>query len=703
MMKHVLLKCFVLICTIGLLFTLPALAEAAEVNLTAGTEAELLAAFAQASQMGADARANGQTADWVNLTITDNIAIADCAELMEGGRLRMSSAAGQHYTISSTAKTTFFGTYSGSELEMTNLTIDGSQNGSYFVVCVSGDVTIGDGMIVENFRVFSPLVPMMWGIRLNSDPTPANFVLRNCTIRNNKSVEYSGGIIVQSSSNGSMTVENCRFENNTADSHRSGALTAVGKLTVTNTSFTGNRGIGGAAIFGAGCNATLTDCTFTNNEAYYADDPEGGEGGGAIQFQNNSVVNATHCTFTGNKSDCSGGVVTLYINTTGTFTNCEFTNNSARTHGGVFCVADMFSSDDTKASHLTLNNCVLDGNKANGVDQSGQHKSDPLAPGGGAIYLHEYCTATLNQGTVLKNNYAKDSGGAVYVSFGGRLTINSAEILNNKAGLDGGAVYVDGAAAYSGYTHNNWLLPLPDDGFATGGKLFFKDGIITGNTAGRNGGGVYIGGENEVIVDGEQHIFTGGEMQMTGGVLTENTALDMGGGVYVGACDTGEKGGILDMRGGAIYLNVAGENGNTSDGADDAGADVYSEGGNAYITVVTADRITAYIRNAKNTFVPADHRDLYFTNWYDDYSDQDPTYGKMAGAGGVNTNTGRYKSSVDPHRVVYTPRTQDAAHNALILDYDRVAEVPVTGDSALPLLWLGLCLLSAVLLKRRAA
>ncbi|MBQ8653837.1 MAG: LPXTG cell wall anchor domain-containing protein, partial [Clostridia bacterium] len=417
----------------------------------------------------------------------------------------------------------------------------------------------------------------------------------------------------------------------------------------------------------------------------------------------------TNCDFIGNYTDISGGAVTAFVDTEVTFTGCNFLNNEAATHGGAICVADSFSKENPKPSKIFLYDCLMEGNKAMGEDQSNEHNSDPLAPGGGAIYLHEYCEATLGSGTILQKNYAKDSGGAVYVCFGGRLECDGAQILDNESGLDGGGVYVDGTNAYSGYDHSQIdFAPGPDDGYAEGGQFDFVQGIITGNLAGRNGGGVYIGGENEVIVNDEQHLYTGGKLYMTGGVITENKAQDMGGGVYVGSCDTASKlnpGGILQMVDGAIYLNIAGENGNTSTGADDAGADVYCEGEYAYISVVSANAITAYVRNRNMPFVPEEHHTLYFTNWYDDYSDQDPTYGKTENKIGTGVNTGRYTSSIEPDRMVYAPYTMDDEYNALILDYD-LKPLPETGDTTPLALWVMLALCSAaglLLLRRRHA
>ena len=105
---------------------------------------------------------------------------------------------------------------------------------------------------------------------------------------------------------------------------------------------------------------------------------------------------------------------------------------------------------------------------------------------------------------------------------------------------------------------------------------------------------------------------------MSGGVITGNTARDAGGGVYLendlenGAPNAGR----FLMTDGALYGNIAGENGNTSTGAQDAGADLYAEGEKTGVTLPTAESITAYIQDGSHLYVPDADRTLWFTNWY---------------------------------------------------------------------------------------
>ena len=710
-MKHGFrMRLIFLLCALALIVCLPALAGAAETTRYVSNDAELQQAVTDANAAGMSAHENGGAMDWMTIVVTNDIVLTNGIGFDEGTRVRITSEENEQHTITCPGGDGwgFFISNAGdSKMEISNLIFDGTDSESAFLGLLSASAHIGPNVIIENFTI-DYFWPMISGFDIVGDYEDISFSMEDVIFRNNKAIDGTTLINI-SSSKIKMDFDDCTFENNFVEDTHGGVMRLYGEANITNCTFENNKALGGGAIFAMGADLTLTNTTFKNNQAVYPANPEGGDGGGALHFQSGTTATITNCDFIGNYTDISGGAVTAFVDTEVTFTGCNFLNNEAATHGGAICVADSFSKENPKPSKIFLYDCLMEGNKAMGEDQSNEHNSDPLAPGGGAIYLHEYCEATLGSGTILQKNYAKDSGGAVYVCFGGRLECDGAQILDNESGLDGGGVYVDGTNAYSGYDHSQTdFAPGPDDGYAEGGQFDFVQGIITGNLAGRNGGGVYIGGENEVIVNDERHLYTGGKLYMTGGVITENKAQDMGGGVYVGSCDTASKlnpGGILQMVDGAIYLNIAGENGNTSTGADDAGADVYCEGEYAYISVVSANAITAYVRNRNMPFVPEEHHTLYFTNWYDDYSDQDPTYGKTENKIGTGVNTGRYTSSIEPDRMVYAPYTMDDEYNALILDYD-LKPLPETGDTTPLALWVMLALCSAaglLLLRRRHA
>ena len=145
------------------------------------------------------------------------------------------------------------------------------------------------------------------------------------------------------------------------------------------------------------------------------------------------------------------------------------------------------------------------------------------------------------------------------------------------------------------------------------------------------------------------------------------------------------------MTDGALYFNVAGEKGgqpdNTSPDAKDAGAELYAQGGKSQFTVPAAEAITAYIQDSTHTYVPDEDRAVWFTSWYDDYSDQDPQYGK----GDSQTlqtarHTGRYMSSKTLDRMAYLPVSTDKAYRALILDRSTSLQLAkqVSGEDIRP-------------------
>ncbi|HML04759.1 MAG TPA: hypothetical protein VK426_03195 [Methanobacterium sp.] len=117
-------------------------------------------------------------------------------------------------------------------------------------------------------------------------------LIKEITFQNGR-LSNSGGAI---SSDGTLTVENCIFKNNTAVDDGGGALFTHTTLNVVNCIFTDNKADAGAAIFNKGGILTVTGSIFSGNEAststkYY-------EGGGAIylyggpfQIVGNSFIN----------------------------------------------------------------------------------------------------------------------------------------------------------------------------------------------------------------------------------------------------------------------------------------------------------------------------------------------------------------------------------------------------------------------------
>ncbi|MBR5232438.1 MAG: hypothetical protein IKW00_09380 [Clostridia bacterium] len=673
-MKHLLWKLLLLTAVLCLFMVLSAQAAlGAELVITVDKADDLYAVVEQINAEGAAAYAADKDSrmERVNLVISKDITLTKRIQFDKGTNVHIYSTPGKQFTIKGFTLTgmsallgdAMFDLVNTAYLKISNIIIDGDGKNASFLKMSGAEVVLGENLIVQNFDIKDIRIPFYSLIHAEKtglyNITP-KITIKDSKFLNNKSP--NGGVLRAILSE--VTIENSLFEGNTAVQYPSGVKMV-------------------------------------------------GEGGGALHLKE-STATIKDTQFIGNKSEISGGAVQAYTDTTVVFDNCIFSENEAVTHGGAICVSDSFDNDNPRASKITLNNCTLTGNKSKGNDEGDNFSSSPESAGGGAIFLHEYCEAYLNEGTVLSKNESADEGGAIFVSFGGKLFMNGAEIRENKAATDGGGVYLDGTDAYSGYPHNDSQThdtPVFDDGFAAGGQFFMTDGLIYQNVAGGNGGGVYIGGENEVEVDGEVLRFVGGEMQMSGGVITENHAMDMGGGIFVGSSGNEDIGGIFEMTGGTVHENIAGQDGNTSTGLDDAGAEIFSVGYTSYISVVNADRITAYIRDRRNAFVPESHRSLYYEDWYDDYSDQDPEYGKAATKIGTGVNTGRYTSSIDPDRIVYTPLNDDNAYNALILGYKLPNDgeignppIPETGDRSALSLYAALLLVSAgayVLMRKR--
>lgn len=517
------------------------------------------------------------------------------------------------------------------------------------VTNVNGDVIMNGGSIHDN--VCTTYSAGAGAVFLRGPYQNTLFQMNGGEIYNNSSTNLGGAI----------STSNTRNEN---------------KIVINGGTISQNTARGGGAIYASHAKVEMTGGEITGNKAVIdvVDGTEvtSGEGGGAITLASGAVGTISGGTIHDNYSDLSGGAIQVFASSQLTIQGGEIYGNVAETHGGAICVADTFSSDQETRSVLTIEHAILRDNVARSMFAEEGNSSAPHSPGGGAIYAHEFCEVYLKDGAQLLNNRTESTGngGAVYICFGGLLQMDGGIIENNTSANHGGAVYLEGADSYAGIDHGN----LPDDGYAGGSLMRMNDGRIRNNHAHGNGGGIYAEGDNRV----EETWYRGGACLMNGGVITGNQADLQGGGVYLESKAEGERSSSFHMNDGALYFNVAGEDGNTSSAADMAGAELYSEGGNTHFSVRSAEEITSYLHDEENRYVPQEDREVWFDSWYDDYSDQDEMYGKQEERIGSGTHSGRYMSSQTIDRMAYAPQRNTNAYKALILDRSTTLTIAKT-------------------------
>lgn len=184
-------------------------------------------------------------------------------------------------------------------------------------------------------------------IRLFKTDAVKSIDLNGLTIQNSKH-KASGGVYKV---HGTNNIKYCTFKNNSTTGDGGAILVYNSSATIEGCLFEGNTAANGGAIRIGGTteklSVTIKDCDFKNNEA-----TDASNGGGAISKVQAIALNATGCTFDGNKAVYGGA---LFINTTKDVVaeNCAFANNVATTNGGA--VYMHANCSDT----VTINRCKM--------------------------------------------------------------------------------------------------------------------------------------------------------------------------------------------------------------------------------------------------------------------------------------------------------------------------------------------------------
>ena len=485
----------------------------------------------------------------------------------------------------------------------------GSHGGALYIAAARGLVT---GAVFEDNHSYKSHGGAMMTYK-------GDIELSECVFKNNsvdaEGDFYGGALAVVQLSKARLV--DCEFTGNSVDhsgKNRGGAVYVGMESTadVEGGKFTGNRtrggdnNTGGAIYVNIDCTVTVSGAAFTNNSSGF---------GGAMHVVSGGKLSVSNSTFTGNSGNRHGGAVAATSKGVLNLTGCTFKNNTVKSDDVYFGGAVTVNTEST----ANIKNCTFVGNKAEStaddctggamyigksskVTISGstfQENSSSSAevPYGGAIYANDGTVTTISSSKFVGNTSGR--GGAIYANNGAIFNIDGATFTGNSGDNHGGAIMAyksEVNVKNSAFTENF----VKSEGDFYGGAMAmlqsskgvlenntFDGNYVTTTSQNGNAGALYIGYESDVDIIGGtvKNSYSTSAKNMFGGALymNQNSVVDITGTVF-----EGNHGG----RGGAIYANT----GTTLniDGATFTGNYTTAEHGGAIMTYSAA-------LSAKNT------------------------------------------------------------------------------------------------------
>ena len=354
-------------------------------------------------------------------------------------------------------------------------------------------------------------------------------------------------LVIKGSSPGDNIVDGKGFTGITV---KSGQTLSIKNVEVNNFKNSSNYG---GAIMNKGT-LTISNSKFNYNNA---------QQGGAIE--NEGTIDSVQGTFIKNTSDSSGGAINNNDNKIINFINGSFIENKAKNHGGAI----------SNYGAINSINGSFESNKA-------------LTYNGGAIINAGSSTINSINGSFIENE-AGDSGGAIE----NEGTINSinGSYTSNKATYDGGAInnegtidsinatFTNNTAIYGGAIQNN------------SGTITSINGTFTDNKATNYGGAIYNSTDNSIIKSIQGTFIGNKATNGDGGAIYNKWTIDSINATFDN--NTAKKGG-------AIYnLNpISSLQGTfTNNTAEDSGGAIYNKG---TINIVADTQDTTFTGNTAN-------------------------------------------------------------------------------------------------------
>ena len=344
-------------------------------------------------------------------------------------------------------------------------------------------------------------------------------------------------------------------------------LARLGQLTLRNLVIRDGREVRGAGVFVTRIDASLVadNVSFVGNTAT---GPAATDGGGGLYVDLGVNATLTNCTFSNNSatSPLGGGGALLSRADTLTVTGGSAADNTAANSGGGFW---------NGTGLMRITGTAFTGNRATGDSTA---TGGPV--GGGALFnAGGTVTAATVTATGNAASGARGSGGAIMTD-GGTLTVTGGTISGNTANRAGAGV--ESAAATTtlvGVTVRNNDIPAatarPGNGggvHAGGGTLVVRGGLYEDNDA-TEGGGIWASG---ALTIGTQ----------TTGTTTVGTVIQNNTGRGAGARNGG--GGVYVSGGGAATITDATISNNAATGAAGSGGGVLVSAGTTAATAASA-------------------------------------------------------------------------------------------------------------------
>ena len=440
----------------------------------------------------ADAIADAQQDDTIVLLrdVTENITINKSLTLNLGG-----------FTLSGDTEAAVV-TISGDKPQVTvkNGTVTGGrnpQNGGGFAID-SAVVQLEDLTITGNEAVGGNGNGEVGGGGIYA--SHADVSMRIVTVSENSvtgSSSDGGGILVRY---GSLTMDGCHVERNTAPDCGGGMILRHSVLNAAKSFFENNTAKFGAGIYFGdtpneaeeGCsgehNHLITDSTISGNTVL---DPENGIGGG-MYVGTTSNLTLRNSKLLNNDGATQGGAIVAYSAGTIELDGVSISENKAQSGAGILALCTAVCNTDIRL----LNGTAIDANTATGygggiyanaiakelnVTVTNSSVSGNTAAGGAGIFTYKSGSAVINvdlqSGAVMHdNNAVVNMGGAIYAYNAANINIaaNSA-VYNNTAAGYGGGIYASASninIAANSEVYNNTAATAGDDLFFYSGTIF---------------------------------------------------------------------------------------------------------------------------------------------------------------------------------------------------------------------------------------